>query len=224
MATAALVCQTAFADDTTVSYDNFRTGWDPNEAALSPASVPGTGFGQIFSTPVTGQVYGQPLVVGGTLVAATEANNVYGINAATGAVLWSRNVGAPLAPWADCGDLTPQIGITSTPVYDPATKSVFFLAKVNDGPHYYMHSVDLATGAERSGWPVAIAGLPSNDKAHPFNVSTALQRPGLLLLGGVVYAAFGSSCDKGPYVATLCEDHQSGDVDPVVGRGRHRRR
>ena len=200
VAAAALVAQAAFADDTTVSYDNLRTGWDPNESGLSPAAVPGTSFGQLFSTAVTGQVYGQPLVIGGTLVAVTEANNVYGMNATTGAVLWSRNVGAPLAPWATCGDLTPQIGITSTPVYDPATKSVFFLAKVNDGPHYYMHSVDPATGTERAGWPLAIGGTPSNDGAHPFNVSTALQRPGLLLLGGVVYAAFGSSCDQGPYV------------------------
>lgn len=199
VATAILLSQNAFADDTTVAYDNFRTGWDPNEAGLSSAAVPGSGFGQLFSTPVTGQVYGQPLVVGGTLIAVSEANNVYGINAATGATLWSRNVGAPLAPWATCGDLTPQIGITSSPVYDSATKSVFFTAKVNDGPHYYMHSVDPTTGAERAGWPVAIQGSPTNDSAHPFNVSTALQRPGLLLLGGVVYAAFGSLCDQGPY-------------------------
>jgi hypothetical protein len=197
---AVLVAQSAFADDTTVSYDNLRTGWDPNEAGLSPAAVPGSGFGQRFSTAVTGQVYGQPLVIGGTLVAVTQANNVYGLNAATGAVLWSRNVGAPVAAWATCGDLTPQVGIASTPVYDPATKSVFFLAKVNNGPTYSMHSVNPATGAERSGWPVTIAGSPTNDGAHPFNASTALQRPGLLLLGGVVYAAFGSLCDKGPYV------------------------
>ncbi|HEV2637135.1 MAG TPA: ricin-type beta-trefoil lectin domain protein [Actinocrinis sp.] len=199
LATGALVSQSAYADDTTVSYDTLRTGWDPNEPGLSPAAVPGSGFGQLFSTAVTGQVYAQPLVVGNTLVAATEANNIYGINATTGAVLWSRNVGAPEPIWTTCGDLTPQVGITSTPVYDPATKSVFFLAKVNDGPHYYLHSVDLATGAERSGWPIAVSGTPSNDSAHPFDSATALQRPGLLLLGGVVYAAFGSSCDQGSY-------------------------
>ena len=199
-AVAALVVQTAFANDTTVSYDNLRTGWDPNEPGLTPASVPGTNFGQLFSTAVTGQVYGQPLVVGGTLVAVTEADNVYGINVATGAVLWSRNVGSPVAPWATCGDLTPQIGITGSPVYDPATRSVFFLAKVADGPHYYMHSVNPATGADRSGWPIAITGAPTNDPAHSFNASTALQRPGLLLLDGTVYAGFGSLCDQGPYV------------------------
>jgi F5/8 type C domain/Abnormal spindle-like microcephaly-assoc'd, ASPM-SPD-2-Hydin len=206
LAAAVVVPVSASADDTTVSYDTLRTGWDPNEAGLGPSAVSASDFGQLFSTTVNGQVYAQPIVVSGTLITATENNWIYGMNPATGAVTWSRTVGAPWpASTTGCGDLVPNIGITSTPVYDPATGSVFFTAKVNDGtdaahPHWYMHSIDPATGAERAGWPVTIQGSPTNDPSHAFNPETAMQRPGLLLLGGVVYAGFASHCDYGPYV------------------------
>ncbi|WP_051367976.1 choice-of-anchor D domain-containing protein [Hamadaea tsunoensis] len=196
----------AAADLTTASVDTLRTGWDANEAGLAPSSVSAADFGQLFSTTVDGQVYAQPIVVGGTVIAMTENNWIYGLNAATGAVAWSRSVGpAWPASAIGCGDLVPNIGITSTPVYDPATASVFFTAKVNDGsdtshPHFYLHSINPQTGTERTGWPVTIQGTPTNDPANPFNPKTAAQRPGLLLLDGVVYAGFASHCDYGPYV------------------------
>jgi hypothetical protein len=199
----------AAADETTVSVDTLRTGWDQNEAGLGPSAVSASDFGQLFSTTLNGQVYAQPIVVAGTLIAVTENNWIYGMNPATGAITWSRSVGpAWPASTLGCGDLVPNIGITSTPVYDPATNSVFFTAKVNDGsdaahPHFYMHSVDPATGVERSGWPVTIQGTPSNDSTDAFNPETAAQRPGLLLLGGVVYAGFASHCDYGPYVGYI---------------------
>jgi hypothetical protein len=203
---AVAVPLAAAADETTASVDTLRTGWDQNEPGLAPSAVSASDFGQLFATNVDGQVYAQPIVVGGTLIAATENNWIYGMNPATGAVTWSRNVGpAWPASAIGCGDLVPNIGITSTPVYDPATGSVFFTAKVNDGPdadhpHFYMHSISPATGAERSGWPVTIQGSPTNDPANTFNAKTAAQRPGLLLLDGVVYAGFASHCDYGPYV------------------------
>jgi hypothetical protein len=90
-------------------------------------------------------------------------------------------------------------------VYDPASGYVYLTAKVNDGPdvtnpNWYMHAVNPATGAEKSGFPVKIGGSPSNDPQNvPFNAEHQAQRPGLLLLNGVVYAAFGSHCDNGPY-------------------------
>ncbi|MDX6221634.1 MAG: hypothetical protein QOD91_688, partial [Frankiales bacterium] len=158
----------ASADDTTASYDTLRTGWDPNESGLGPSAVSASDFGQLFSTTVNGQVYAQPLVVGGTLITATENDWIYGMNPATGAITWSRSVGNPWpASTTGCGDLVPNIGITSTPVYDPATGSVFFTSKVNDGPdaahpHWYMHSIIPATGVERAGWPVVIQGTPTN--------------------------------------------------------------
>ena len=87
----------------------------------------------------------------------------------------------------------------------PATNSVFLLAKTNDGasaqlPHWYMHSLDRVTGAERAGFPVLISGAPTNDPTRPFNAMTAMQRPGLLLMNGVVYAGFASHCDYAPFV------------------------
>src|SRR5215470_11390492 len=72
-------------DEGTASQDLLRTGWDPNEPTLTPAVVNGPTFGQVFSASVNGQVYAQPLVVGSTLIAVTENDWVYGLNAATGA-------------------------------------------------------------------------------------------------------------------------------------------
>jgi hypothetical protein len=196
----------ASADVGTIAHDLLRTGWDSNETALSPTSVASSNFGKLFSTAVDGQVYAQPLVVGGTVIVATENNNVYGLDGGTGAVKWQRNLG-PAWPAAtvSCGDLTPNIGVTSTPVFDAATNSVFLMAKTNDGatpqlPHWYMHSLDRVTGAERPGFPVLINGAPTNDPTRPFNAMTAMQRPGLLLLDGVVYAGFASHCDWAPFV------------------------
>ncbi|MGY3564794.1 Ig-like domain-containing protein [Sinomonas sp. RB5] len=203
---ALLTGPAASADVGTIAHDTLRTGWDSDESALSPAGVASPNFGKLFSAAVDGQVYAQPLVVGQTVVAATENNAVYGLDATTGAVKWTRSVG-PAWPAAaiGCGDLVPNIGITSTPVYDAATNSVFLTAKTNDAgnaqlPHWYMHSIDVTTGAERAGFPVMIDGAPTNDPTRPFNAFTAMQRPGLLLMGGVVYAGFASHCDHSPFV------------------------
>lgn len=193
------------ADETTISQDTYRTGWDQNEPGLSPASVTSSDFGQQFSTALDGQVYAQPLVANGTLIAATENDKVYGLDPATGTIQWTDNFG-PAWPAAtiNCGDLAPNVGVTSTPVYDPASGYVYLTAKVNDGadanhPHWYMHALSPATGQEKPGFPVTIQGSPSNDPTVTFDPMREGQRPGLLLLGGVVYAAFGSHCDFGPY-------------------------
>lgn len=195
----------ALADETTISADTLRTGWDQNESGLAPAQVSSANFGQLFSTAVNGQVYAQPIVAGSTVVVATENNYAYGLDSATGAIKWSVNFG-PSWPAATigCGDLTPNIGVTSTPVYDPGTGTVYFTAKVNDGadaqhPHWYLHALNAQTGTEQPGWPVTIQGSPSNDPTRTFDPYSQAQRPGLLLMGGSVYAAFGSYCDFGSY-------------------------
>jgi hypothetical protein len=218
MALAALVAispavvlpaATASADDPTVSYQPLRTGWDQNEPGLSRSAVSSSDFGQLFSTAVDGQVLAQPVTANGTLVVATENDKVYAMDAATGAVHWTRDVG-PAWPAATigCGNVAPTIGVTSTPVFDASTGTVYLTAKVNDGPDaahpdWYLHALDSASGAERPGFPALIGGAPDNDPTHPFNPETELQRPGLLLLGGVVYAAFGSDCDLEPYVGDV---------------------
>jgi hypothetical protein len=195
----------ARADESTISVDALRTGWDRNEPGLAPSQVSSPDFGQRFSTPVDGSVYAQPLVVGSTVVVATENDNVYGLNADGGAIRWQRSLGEPWPAMAiGCGDLVPNIGVTGTPVYDSSTGTVYMAAKVNDGPdsshpHWYLHALDVKTGAERSGWPVTIQGSATNAFFLSFNPFTAMQRPGLLLMGGAVYMAFGSLCDIGPY-------------------------
>ncbi|WP_271189421.1 choice-of-anchor D domain-containing protein [Dactylosporangium matsuzakiense] len=196
----------ALADNTTVSGDTMRTGWDAAEPNLSPATVTGGNFGQLFATKVQGQVYAQPLVIGNTVVTATEDNYVYGLNAVNGAIAWQRSLG-PAWPAATtgCADLTPNIGSTATGVYDPSSGYVYISTKVNDGPDanhpsWYLHAISATTGAERAGWPVKIVGTPANDPDHPFAAKDVNNRPGLLLMNGVVYLAFAGLCDYGSYV------------------------
>lgn len=195
----------AHADVVTVSNDPGRTGWDRDEPHLSPGAVNGSDFGQLFSTALTGQIYAQPLVVGSTVVVATEENHVYGLDSETGAVKWSTYLGPSWpASTVGCGDLTPDIGVTSTPVYDPASGDLYVTAKVDDGanatlPHYYLFALNAGTGAVVPGWPMSVQGSPSNDPANTFDAADQLQRTGLLLQNGSVYMAFGSLCDVLPF-------------------------
>ena len=146
-ARARLATPVISPDDPTASFNNLRTGWDPNEPTLTPTAVNGPNFGQVFSTSVKGQVYGQPLVIGNTLIVATEDDWVYGLDATTGAVLWSKQVGTPY-PITYCADLTPNIGITSTPVYDPSTNTVYVMALVKEISYeWHLFGLDVSTGA-----------------------------------------------------------------------------
>ena len=205
LTTPVLPTAPARADSVTAAADNLRTGWYNNQPSLTPAVVGGSSFGQVFSTAITGQVYAQPLVASNTLIVATETNDVYGIDPATGATRWHRNFGAPWNPLdIGCGDLTPSIGITGTPAIDPATGTAYFLAKNyasgTSGPAQYVaHAVDVLNGNERPGFPLIIAGTPTNAPGATFNATYELQRPGLLLMNGVIYAAFGGHCDFTPY-------------------------
>ncbi|MCW2948091.1 MAG: bamB 2 [Actinoallomurus sp.] len=205
IAVTGVIVPSAGGDVVTVSNDPLRTGWDPNEPGLSPAAVQSSNFGQQFVTSVDGQVYAQPLSVGGTLIVATEHNKVYGLDPSDGTIRWQRALGPSWPASAiTCSDLTPDIGTTSAPVYDPATKAVYLTTKVNDGadvqhPHWYMHAIDPSTGAEKPNWPVTIAGTATNDPTVTFDPMTEHQRAGLLLRDGVVYAGFGAHCDHGAY-------------------------
>ncbi|MEU0209470.1 Ig-like domain-containing protein [Streptomyces canus] len=204
--TIGLVASSAQADQTTQGVDNLRTNWDQSESALSPAVVQSSAFGRLFATKLDGQIYAQPLVLGDQVIAVTESNTLYGLDRTTGAIEWSKNYGpAWPASAIGCGDLAPNVGATATPVYDSATGSLYFTTKVDDGtsthrhPKWLMHAVDPASGAERAGWPVTIAGSPVNDPGNAFDAYYEQQRPGLLLMDGVVYAGFGGHCDAWPY-------------------------
>jgi hypothetical protein len=184
-------------DETTVSQNGLRNGWDPNEPTLTPAAVQGGQFGQIFKTAVNGQVYGQPLVIGNTLVVATENDWVYGLNATTGATLWKTSLGTAYHI-TTCSNLTPNIGVTSTGVYDPSTNTVYEMGLVHEiSWQWHLFGLNVSTGAIT--FKQRIVGHPTNDSHLSFSALPEGQRAGLLLMNGWVYATFASHCDNGSY-------------------------
>ena len=206
----------AHAAETTISVNNLRTGWDPHEPGLSGLAPTESDFGERFDVALEGQIYAQPLIIDATgstpatLIVATETDKVYALDPDTGAVRWTDDLGDPWPVSAvNCGNINTRIGITSTPVYDPATKSVYVMAKTNgvtvtgepdsDHPNWRLHALKVTDGHERRHWPVAIGGYPDNDALNAFNPKTVAQRPGLLLLDGNIYAGFASYCDAGPF-------------------------
>jgi PQQ-like domain/Abnormal spindle-like microcephaly-assoc'd, ASPM-SPD-2-Hydin len=199
----------AGADEGTISQNFSRDGWDSSEASLSPAAVSAKNFGQIFDTPVNGQVYGQPLNVGNSVLVATEDDYVYSINRNTGAVNWSTQLGSPwevLPATALCGapvPIEPYLGVTSAPVYDPSTGTLYVAGMTSgppgddadlttSNPTYNLFAVNEATGAIK--WQQQIAGSPVNNSKLTFDPFVQLQRTGLLLLNGAVYMGFGADC------------------------------
>ncbi|GCE13662.1 Ig-like domain-containing protein [Tengunoibacter tsumagoiensis] len=208
----------AKADVITQSHDDLRTGWYSSTSKLTPVAIQSGKFGQTFATSVVGQVYAQPLVADGVLLVVTEANNVYGLDPKSGKQLWMRNVGIPFDPQQiNCTNIVPSIGITGTPVIDPVARSAYFVAKTyvhgNSGPaQLFMHSIDIKSGIERKGFPVLIQGKAANDPSHTFGATLELQRPGLVLTRGVVYAAFGGHCDEAPYEGWVAGVSTSGQL------------
>ena len=202
--------------------DYLRTGWYSDEAALAPDTVGGNDFGQLFSTPLNGQIYAQPLVSGGTVFVVTETDNVYALNANTGAIQASLTLpGTPFNP-ADvsCSDILPAIGITGTPIIDSSTNTAYFFAKTYasgaSGPAVWnAHAVNVNTLQERAGFPVAVEGAAANDSTSVFNAAYQHQRTGLLLLNGVIYAGFGSHCDQGPYRGWIAAVTTSGQLQTL---------
>lgn len=205
LALLALAAQ-AHAVVVTNSSEDLRTGWYPSATTITPELVSGGTFGEMWSSPVEGQVYAQPLLANGHLLVATEDNKVYALDPTTGAEEWSESLGTPWnASDIGCGDLTPTIGVTSTPVIDTSTNTAYLTHKTyvsgHSGPaRWYMDALNLTTGAEQSGFPVELSGKAQNAAGQTFAPTTDLQRPGLLLMEGVVYAAFGSECDTSPYL------------------------
>ena len=187
--------------------DPLRTGWYPNQPGLNPSAGGQCTFGEQWSSPVVGQVYARPVVdpgagSNGTLVIGTESNVIYGMDAATGAQLWSRVLDTP---WNSsdigCTDVGQTVGVTSTPAIDTATHTAYMTSKTydNTGAIYRVHAVDIGTGQEKPNFPVKVQGSASNAPLVGFDAANELQRPGLLLMNGVLYAAFGGLCDTPPY-------------------------
>jgi hypothetical protein len=185
--------------------DEARTNWYPDQPGLDPAIVGGPNFKRLFSTtlPLSAgeKVLAQPLVVNNRVLIATEANNLYLLDEVTGAITAQRNLGGAYNAGAiGCGDITPTVGITGTPVIQASTNTAFVVSKLASGTHQ-LHAVDATTLAEKAGFPVNLAtGITAqNDASKVFNSTYQHQRPGLLLMNGVIYIAFAAHCDIGDY-------------------------
>jgi hypothetical protein len=226
--------------------DIARTGGNTGELDLNVDNVGSGNFGPLFTIPVDGNVWAQPLYqatldlseqgqgIRNTLYVATANDSVYLFDADTGDSLAHVSLGNPVpVPFADFttgsgstedGDecrynMLPQIGITSTPVLDPSTNTLYVVALSadeeltpepiaecaieHDPSHVYrvqLHALDSRTLAERAGSPVTVApSFTYQTKTIDFTANRHLQRPSLLLSQGKVYLAFGSYTDRPPY-------------------------
>jgi iron transport multicopper oxidase len=204
---ALVVTGSAHAAGITNSGNDLRDGWYSNQPRLAPDAVGAGTFGELWKADVVGQVYAQPLVIGSIVVVATERNQVYALDTETGAPKWTRDLGpsfpSKLIGWG-CGDLAPDLGVTATPVIDEKTNTIYLTRKTfapgsTTQAAYYLDALDALTGATRRGFPRLIDGSAQNAPGVTFQATTELQRPGLLLLDGVVYAGFGGHCDIKPY-------------------------
>jgi hypothetical protein len=212
---------------TTYHNDNARDGWNSSETTLTPQNVNSKGFGKLRELAVDGKVDAQPLYVSGlsisgqthnVLIVVTENASAYAFDADSGTQLWKVTaLGANETPSDDhgCGQITPQIGITDTPVIDRTNGpngTVFFVAMSKDASsnyHQRLHALDLTTGAELTGSPSDIQasfpgkGYGSTNGSQVFEPGQYAERVGLLLMNGQIYTGWTSHCDDDPYTGWL---------------------
>ncbi len=208
--------------------DNARTGQNLNEGSLTPANVNPNSFGKLFTITVDGKVDAEPLYVAGlsiptngahnTLIVATEHDSVYGFDADSGVQLWKVSMlknGETPSDTRGCSQVTPEIGVTSTPVIDLAsgphgTVYVVAMSKDTSAYHQRLHALDITSGAEEFGGPVDITGtFSAHNSTVTFDPKQYKARPGLLLSNGLVYVGFSSHCDAGPYTGWLMGYNES---------------
>jgi outer membrane protein assembly factor BamB len=188
-------------DWTMYHYDRARTGYvadTPDPKSLTVA----------WSVPLDEAVYAQPLAIGGKIIVATENNTIYALKASDGSVLWKTNLGAPVTrDNLPCGNISP-LGITGTPVYDPATKLIFAVAETS-GPRHELVALDIDSGQVRQRRSADPPGM-SSPEAHQ-------QRAALALNHGIVYVAYGGLFgDCGDYHGTVIGARTDGQGSLLV--------
>ena len=215
-------------DVVTYHYDNLRTGQNISETILTSANVNPTHFGKLGEFSVTGNVDAQPLYLSNlsipgvgiknVLYIATEHGCVFAFDAdsisgSTSKTLWTTSTTlAGEVPSDDrgCGQVTPEIGITSTPVIDRRRGAIYVVAVSKNSSGNYIHRIhalDLTTGAELFGGPTVITasypgtGAGSSGGNVVFDPSQYNERPGLLEANGTIYTMWGSHCDIGSYTS-----------------------
>ncbi len=218
----------AGVDVLTYHYDNQRTGQNLNETALTPANVNSTKFGKLGEFPVDGRVDAQPLYLSqltirgqkkNVLYVATEHDSVYAFDAdsvsgATASSLWKTstlgNGETPSDPVGGCAQVSPEIGITATPVIDRTRNAIYLVAmsKSTAGTYFQrLHALDLTTGKELFGGPQTITatypgtGDNSSGGNVVFDPKQYKERPGLLEINGKIYTTWASHCDHRPYTS-----------------------
>ena len=208
---------TSGTDVVTYKNDLARTGQNLTETVLTPANVNASGFGKLRFLATDGKVDAQPLylaalsVQGAThnvVFVATENDSVYAFDADSGALLWHVSLlgigETPSGPHA-CSQITPLIGITSTPVIDRAAGShgtLYVVAMSNSGAdHQRLHALDLTSGAELLAGPRDITAtyLAPGGGTRTFDAGQYAERAALLLSRGVIYTSWTSHCDISPY-------------------------
>jgi polyvinyl alcohol dehydrogenase (cytochrome) len=201
----------ASAASPTVSADASGANWpeyNGNPARTGIATgVPAAGaLSTAWSAQLDGAVYGQPLVVGDEVIAATENDSLYAINRATGKTIWRTSVGTPVPQSAqnNCGNIFP-LGITGTPIYDAGNGLVYAVAEVT-GYHHLLVALDAKTGAVTLRRDL---DNPTTGNQPAYNQ----QRPGLAIAQGRVYATFGGLFgDCGAYQGSVVSA-------PLTGNG-----
>jgi outer membrane protein assembly factor BamB len=206
-------------DVTTYKNDVSRSGQNLTESVLTTANVTSAGFGLLRTVGVDGKVDAQPLYLSGLSIGggthnvvyvATEHDSVYAIDADSGSTLWQVSLlksGEGTSDTHGCGQVAPEIGITSTPVIDRsagAHGTVFVVAMSKDGAgnyHQRLHALDAASGAELLNGPVEItASVPAaGGGTSTFSPGQYAERAALLLSASTVYLSFTSHCDIAPY-------------------------
>ena len=223
-ATLAVTRVASSAAVLTYHNDNLRTGQNVKETILTTANVNSSTFGKLFSLPVDGPIFAQPLYMPGVIVGthvhnlvfvATEHDSVYAWDADTASTtpVWHTSFINPAAgvtaipcgeaAMGNCATITPEFGITSTPAIDSSTGTLYVVAATKEGPTSYvyrLHALSVTTGQEKFGGPVAIEATSGSVTLLP---KQHLQRPGLLLVNGVVYIGFGSHGDMSPWYGWL---------------------
>jgi hypothetical protein len=215
----------------TYHYDNLRTGQNLNETILTPANVNSTTFGKLGAFTVDGLVDAQPLYLSavaipsvGTknvLYVATENDSVYAfdadsVNGNTSTYLWKVSVlgtGETASDNRGCSQVSPKIGVTSTPVIDRSRGThgaiyVVAMSKDANGNYFHrLHALDLTTGAELFGGPTTVqatypgTGDNSSNGNVVFDAKQYKERPGLLEIGTTIYTTWSSHCDDRPYTS-----------------------
>jgi hypothetical protein len=199
----------------TYHYDTLRTGWNSHERVLTAQNVASSQFGLLQLVTLDDQVDAQPLFVADQDIAggkhdviyiATAANTVYAIDASTGAVLQTRNLGVPVpqATLLGCTNNAPNVGISSTPVIDVVSKTLYVMALtvLSGNPAYQLHALDLDSFTDKVP-PVVVAASQTRTDGSTYNFMAGFsrQRSGLLYANGNIYAGFASFCDQRPDVS-----------------------